>query len=162
MCNSSNSIIAFWRLLLIAVCVAGLFMNASSALLAADTESHETPKNPNDPAAKLKLLEPDSDVWVDMKNKQVVLQGNVCLTHGPLEMFAVPKGTKEHESVVAVKTKAAVVHAGLLAVGAESGTTVQFQPKYKPATGEKVEILVFWTDEKGNRRKPGRRIGFGM
>ena len=36
-------------------------------------------------------------------------------------MFAVTKGTKEHEAVVSVNTKAYVVHAALLAVGAESG-----------------------------------------
>lgn len=112
-----------------------------------------SPKNPTDPTATLKQLEPDCDVWIDPKNKQVIILGTVCLTHGPLEMFAVPKGTKEHESIVAVKTKAAVVHAGLLAVGAKNGETVRYQPKYQPATGDKVEILVFWTDEKGEQHK---------
>ncbi|HEY2760957.1 MAG TPA: YdjY domain-containing protein, partial [Pirellulales bacterium] len=150
MWKSSKSKIAFWRLMLSTVWIAGAIIGGSTMLLAADTE---TPKNPNDPGAKLKLLEPDSDVWIDMKNKQVVLTGSVCLTHGPLEMFAVPKGTKEHEAVVAVKTKAAVVHAGLLAVGAENGKTVRYQPKYEPATGDKVEVLVFWTDEKGEHKK---------
>ena len=28
-----------------------------------------------------------------------------------------------------------------------------FQPTYKPASGEKTEILVFWTDEKGKEQK---------
>ena len=46
-----------------------------------------------------------------------MIDGQICLNKGMLEMFAVPKGTKEHESIVSVNTKAQVVHAALLAVG---------------------------------------------
>ena len=50
---------------------------------------------------------PTSDVWIDAKNKQVVIDGQVCLTRGPLEMFAVPKeyerarigGCRQHQSL---------------------------------------------------------------
>ena len=70
-----------------------------------------------------------------------------------LEMFAVPKGTKEHESVVSLNTKAQVVHAALLAVGAVPGTTVKYRPAYTAATGPKVEVLVYWTDDKGQQQK---------
>ncbi len=49
---------------------------------------------------------PDGKVWLDTKNKRVVLEGEVCLREGQLEMFACLKGTKEHESIVAVPTKA--------------------------------------------------------
>ena len=83
----------------------------------------------------MKRLMSGYDVWIDAVNKRVVLDGVVCLREGQLEMLACVKGTKEHESILAVDTKAFVVHAGLLAVGAEVGTPVQFQPAYKPATG---------------------------
>jgi hypothetical protein len=111
------------------------------------------PKNPLNPTAELRRLQPDCDAWIDAKNKQVVMQGEVCLTQGPLEMFAVTKGTKEHEAVVSVNTKAQVIHAALLAVGAKTGKPVQYVPAYQPPSGDKIEIMVFWTDEKGNQRK---------
>src|SRR5262249_44263923 len=95
------------------------------------------PKNPLNPAAELRRLRPDCDAWIDAKDKQVIMQGEVCLTQGPLEMFAVTKGTKEHEAVVSVNTKAQVIHAALLAVGAKSGQTVKFMPNYQPASGDK-------------------------
>src|SRR5262249_1257457 len=63
------------------------------------------PNNPLNPAAELRRLQPDCDAWIDAKNKQVVMLGEVCLTQGPLEMFAVTKGTKEHEAVVSVTRK---------------------------------------------------------
>jgi len=111
------------------------------------------PKNPLNPTAELRRLQPDNDAWIDVKDKHVVMQGEVCLTQGPLEMFAVTKGTKEHEAVVSVNTKAQVIHAALLAVGAKSGKPVEYVPAYKPPSGDKIEIMLFWTDEKGNQRK---------
>jgi hypothetical protein len=126
---------------------------AFSVILLARHLPAEEPKNPADPAAQLKRLTPDCDVWIDSKNKQVVMQGEVCLTHGPLEMFAVTKGTKEHEAVVAVNTKAFVVHSALLALGAQSGSTVKYEPKFAPPTGTKIEIWVYWTDDKEEQHK---------
>ena len=97
----------------------------------------------------MKRLMSGSDVWIDPANKRVVLDGVVCLREGQLEMLACVKGTKEHESILAADTKAFAVHAGLLAVGAQVGTPVQFQPTYKPATGTEVGINLIWTDKNG-------------
>jgi hypothetical protein len=118
----------------------------------AEANDSPPPKSPTDPTAQLKRLMPKYDVFIDSKNKQVVMEGDVCLVKGFLEMFACLKGTKEHESVVAVRTKAFVVHAALLALGAKPGSPAKFEPKYAPATGPKVGVQVYWTDEKGNRR----------
>jgi hypothetical protein len=52
-----------------------------------------------------------------------------------------------------VNAKAFAVHAALLAIGAKPGGTVKFEPKYAPASGTKIEILVYFTDEKGNQKK---------
>jgi len=95
----------------------------------------------------------DAAVWIDPKRKVVVVDGEVVLREGQLEMFACPKSTKEHESVVAVYTKAYVVHAALLAVGAKTGHPVRFSPKYVPASGTEVDIVVSWTDKDGKRHK---------
>ncbi len=101
-----------------------------------------------DPPGMTRLM-PDYDVWIDKKNKRVVVDGSVVLRDGQLEMFACPRGTKEHESIVAVDSKAFALHAALLAVGAEAGTPAQFQPTYTPATGTEVDVTVVWTDSKG-------------
>jgi hypothetical protein len=98
----------------------------------------------------MKRLMKDYDVWIDPAHKRIVVDGSVCLREGQLEMFACPRGTKEHESIVAVDTLAYAVHAGLLAVGAEAGTPVQYQPAYKPATGTEVDVQVVWRDKNGN------------
>ena len=101
----------------------------------------------------LTRLDKNGDLWIDPKRKLVVVDGRIALREGPVEMFACPKRTKEHESIVAVNTKASFVHAALLAVGAKSGTPVQWDPKYAPPTGGKVEVLVLWKDKAGKNHK---------
>ncbi len=98
-------------------------------------------------------LTPKHEVFLDKKRKAIVVDGVVCLREGQLEMFACPKGTKEHESVVSLNCIAEQVHAGLLAVGAKPGTPVSFNPKYQPATGDIVDIFVLWSDAKGMKHK---------
>ena len=100
----------------------------------------------------MKKLDESSRVWVDKKNKRVVVDGYIALQAGQLEMFACLAGTKEHESVVAVFSKAFVVHAGLLAVGAKTGTPVQWDPEYKAPTGSEIQIHALWKDEKGEKK----------
>lgn len=96
-------------------------------------------------------LDPVSRIWVDRKNRRIVTDGFIALTSGQLEMLACLVGTKEHESVVAVFTKAQFVHAGLLAIGAKKGTPVQWRPEYKPPTGSRIRVIALWRDEKGKK-----------
>lgn len=110
-------------------------------------------KVPPPPEDRSGLQRLDEGIWVDKQNKRLILDGEVCLTKGQLEMFACPKDTKEHESVVATEGKAYVVHAGLLALGAKPGSGVQFTPKYLPATGTRIDIECFWTDEAGKQHQ---------
>ena len=113
----------------------------------APEEPDELPIIPAPEGAK--LLSPSDRVWVDSQRKVVIVDGHVSLREGYLEMFACPAGTKEHESIVAVQARAYLVHAGLLAIGAEPGHPVQYQPKFVPPSGAKIEIEVRWQDEKG-------------
>lgn len=99
--------------------------------------------------AKLRRLDPEHEVWLDAENRQVVLGGAIVLREGPLELFACLKGTKEHEAVVAVRSKAYVVHAALLAAGAVPGHPAVFTPEYQPARGTTVEVFVEWKDAEG-------------
>ena len=98
---------------------------------------------------RLKPLNPESTVWIDMVGKRVVLQGQVCQRDALLEMFACLANTKEHESIVAVPCKAFVVHTALLAVGAKAGKSVRFDPEYVPASGTEIDIAVHWKNDKG-------------
>ncbi|RMF45179.1 MAG: hypothetical protein D6753_00875 [Planctomycetota bacterium] len=109
-------------------------------------------------------LHPHYRVWVDRDKKRVVVDGYVALTAGQLEMFACLAGTKEHESVVAVFSKAQLVHAGLLAIGAKQGTPVQWEPDFKPPTGSEIQVFVLWKDPDGTKkhidaRKWVRQVG---
>lgn len=83
--------------------------------------------------------------------RRVLVQAEVCMTRGPLEVFLCKSGTKEHEAIVSTKVDPQFIHASLVAAGAEPGTPVQFvDPKtgdeqYRPATGAKIRVLVNYT-----------------
>ena len=129
---------------------------AKAAAVDEKSEDAKPAKEPAKEPAKadnsgLKKITKDHDVYLDLKRKAVVIDGEVCLREGQLEMFACPKGTKEHESVVSLNCTAEQAHAALLAVGAAPGTTVKFDPEYKPATGPIIDVLILWWDEKGEK-----------
>ena len=89
-------------------------------------------------------LFPKHEVWADLKKKQVIAGGNICLTAGSLEVFACPRHTKEHESIVSLNALSEQVHAALLAIDAKPGKPVKWVPDYKPASGDVIEIKVMW------------------
>ena len=101
-----------------------------------------------DAAAELVPLDPKQPVWVDRKNKHVVLQGELCHAGYPLEFFAT-YSNRSYESVVSVNVTPWLVHTGLLSVGAKPGHPAQFEPKFIPPTGTEVAIEVRWKDNKG-------------
>ncbi len=107
----------------------------------------EPPKLP--PPVGASAMPKPNRTWIDAKRGLVLVDGYVSLREGMLEMFACPVGTKEHESVVAVYSWAQVVHTALLAVGAETGAPVQFNPEFQPPTGTQIDIEVRWLDEAG-------------
>ena len=98
-----------------------------------------------------KRLSDKHEIWVDFENKTVIAGGYICMTTGSLEVFACPRRTKEHESVVSVHAMASQIHAALLALGASPGKPVQWpfeeNEKYIPASGPVVNIDVIWRDK---------------
>ncbi len=137
-------------------CVMSVLVSLYANRLHGQYESRETrlkrvEKTFGDPPGMKRLSEKDR-VWVDTKRHLVVVDGYVAMREGQLEMFACPSGTKEHESVVGVFSKAQVVHAGLLAAGAVNGKPVQWEPKFEPPTGSEIEIHALWFD-KENKKK---------
>ncbi|MCE9566604.1 MAG: YdjY domain-containing protein [Planctomycetes bacterium] len=87
------------------------------------------------------------------KSRRLLLATEVCLREGALEVFLCKKGTKEHEAILRVDIDAQKLHELLLLSGAESGKPTQFvdpkteQPKYKPATGSKIDVSVHYTKD---------------
>jgi hypothetical protein len=96
-----------------------------------------------------RALPPPDRVWYDPDQHLVYVDGYVSLREGFLEMFACLVGTKEHESVVAVNTRAQSVHTALLRVGAVEGHPVQYKPRFAPPEGTEIEIEVRWLDPEG-------------
>jgi hypothetical protein len=128
-------------------------VGTSTAIAADEPAENQTPATKPAAAPGLRRLSPKFPVWIDAANKRVVLVGEICLREGQMEMFACIKNTKEHESIVAVPTEAYIVHAGLLAVGAEPGHPARFRPTYQSATGTVIEIRLYWSDAAGKRHE---------
>ena len=111
-----------------------------------------------DPKNTVSHLNPEKTIFAELAGpegkKKVVrigLVGEVCLREGPLEVFLCKKGTKEHESIVRVDADAQIIHLALTQTGAEPGKPTQFvdpkteEPKYKAATGAKINVSVHYT-----------------
>ncbi len=91
-------------------------------------------------------LNPAYEVWIDTKGQQVIVGGRISLREGLLEMFACPRGTKEHESIVAAVSNAETVHVGLLGVGAIKGIPGYWTEETGVVTakGPVCQITVVW------------------
>ena len=91
-------------------------------------------------------LSKEHEIWIDMKSKKVMLAGQICLQQGALEVFACPRRTKEHESIISVNATALELHTCLIAIGADPGKPVQWAPDYQSATGPEINIDVIWSE----------------
>jgi hypothetical protein len=72
---------------------------------------------------------------VNVAERYVDLEATVCLDEGLLELVACTKGTKEHESIVAVEALPMHIHTALLVLGATNGHPAMRRPREPPATG---------------------------
>jgi hypothetical protein len=109
--------------------------------------------------ANIVFLSPEHDLWIDKTQHEVVMKGKVTVREGNLEMLACPAGTKDYESIVAVSTKAAPVHAALLALGAKVGHPAHYDSKtqkYSHPTGTEIGVFIRWTDDKGKHESPAQ------
>lgn len=93
-------------------------------------------------------LNPDSTVLIDIKSKRVVLRTEIACRDCVLEMFLVPEGNREHETILRIRSKAYVIHTALLALGLEPGKPASFSPEFVAPTGPEIAMQVVWLDEK--------------
>ncbi|MCU0978590.1 MAG: YdjY domain-containing protein, partial [Pirellulaceae bacterium] len=77
-------------------------------------------------------------VAINVQERCVDVESSVCLHRGALELVACTKGTKEHESIVAIKARPVHIHLALLLLGAEPGS---------PATRQQLgDLAERWID----------------
>ncbi|MGB0597950.1 MAG: YdjY domain-containing protein [Rubripirellula sp.] len=147
---------------------------ALPATVCCSQETDETPKSLNDPLTEEEkaittdtYVPPDQMVrkafeappnakqlssrlvWIDREKQRVYADGFVTMRDGPLEMFACPVGTKEHEAIVATISKSSELHTALLAIGAQPGTPVSYLPNFVPATGQRIRVWICYYDKDG-------------
>ncbi len=137
------------RIALPAIIVAATWFPASTRIV----QSAETPPRPSAKESTPVPLNPQKTVLLDLTGGRLLLKSEVCLREGMLEMLLCRKQSKEHESILAIDSKAYVIHTGLLALKAKPGDTVRFQPEYKPASGQKIDVFLNWTDKQGKSHR---------
>ena len=94
-------------------------------------------------------LNPASTVLIDVKSKRVILRTEIACRDCILEMFLVPEGNREHETILRIRSKAYVIHTALLALGLEPGKPASFSPDFVAPSGPEISMQLVWLDDKG-------------
>ena len=117
-------------------------------------EEPALPKPATKPARKNVKL---PGILVDRQNRYVDLASRVCLNEGFLELVACTKGTKEHESIVAVEARPMHIHTALLLLGATNGNPAMRKQVGAeetrwidiPPRGDPVDVFLVFKNTKG-------------
>ena len=96
-------------------------------------------------------------IVIDFQKRCVDIAASVCLDRGTLELIACTKGSKEHESIVAIKARPMHIHASLLLLGAKPGNPAMQKPIDKaktrwvhlPPAGDPVGVYLTFKNKKG-------------
>ena len=95
---------------------------------------------------------------VDYFEKRCIdLEATVCLEKGLLELIACTKGSKEHESIVALSARAMHIHMGLLLLGADNGHPAMRKPVdekksrwvHVPPRGDPIDVFLVVANKDG-------------
>jgi len=94
---------------------------------------------------------------INFRKRCVDIEAAVCLDRGTLELIACTKGSKEHESIIAIKAKPMHIHASLLLLGAKPGNPAMQKPINKaktrwvhlPPAGDPVDVFLVFKNKKG-------------
>jgi hypothetical protein len=118
----------------------------------APSEREEPRPKPAAPAPDTKKVQIGPNVFLEVKGerRRVLIDTEVCLTRGQLELFLCRRDSKEHEAIVHAAADGRDIHAALIAAGAEPGSPVRYEPKYTPARGTSIKVGVEY-EEKGKR-----------
>jgi hypothetical protein len=109
------------------------------------------------PQANLALEFKLPGLVVNKEDRCVDIDATVCLMRGPLELIACTKGTKEHESIIAVEAKPIHIHTALLLLGVQAGNPAMRKPLDEkgtrwidvPPRGGAVDVFLVVKDKDG-------------
>jgi len=116
---------------------------------AGDQKKAELPRQLKELLRGCTALNPNKTVFLQVKQKRVFLQTEVVCRNCVLEMLCVPLGQREHETILNIDSRAAAVHAALLALGLKRGEPAVFFPEFKPPKGPRLSLKVHWVGEDG-------------
>ena len=145
-----------WQLATSAVVLAIL---AAGAARGAETPAEKTP-----PAEKPVILTTLPGIVVDTEKGEVRLEGKVCLREGALELVVCSEGTREHESVVAVKARPSHVTFALALLGLEPGQPAHWTEAgaFSPPAGGTLDITArFFTVSDEEKARVDKLIAEG-
>ena len=94
---------------------------------------------------------------INFQERYVDIEGSVCLEEGTLELVACRKGSKEHESIVAITARPMHIHTALLLLGASNGNPAMRKPIDEqgtrwinvPPRGDPVDVYLVFEDSDG-------------
>ncbi len=92
-------------------------------------------------------LEPS--LRVDRANGLVILDAEVVQRDAALELLLCPRRTKDHETILAADFKPQNFQAALLLAGALPGLPVQYEPSFRPPSGQRLK---FWIETERDGR----------
>jgi len=110
------------------------------------------------PDASAKKVVAIGSVEVDLLQRQVRFDAEVCLRQGVLEFFVVAWRTKTHESILHTKAKPEHLHAGLLMLGLAPGKPARWSgqdegARFLPPAGAEVAIELLWKDKNARAKR---------
>ncbi len=132
-CRQKPASFGGWRAVLTMSFVALAAAESSSEALSSDRPAAARGATNNALQSAVEKLK-FPGVTINVQERCVDVEGSVCLHRGALELVACTKGTKEHESIVAIGAKPMHLHAALLLLGANPGS-----PATRHQLGDQVE-----------------------
>ena len=98
-------------------------------------------------------------IKINLEEWCVDVDARTCPKAGVLELIACTKGSKEHESIVAVESTARHIHTALLLLGAKAGTPAQRKPVDAegttwidvPPSGTPVDVFLAYEDKEAGK-----------
>ena len=161
--STSSCISEVWHVLLLFSSVACfvafiLFPTLIPGTFYAEETTKDIPPSMEQALRKLQM----PGVHLNLEERTVDVDAEVCLHEGLLELIACTEGTKEHESIVVLKARPLHVHTALLLFGARPGTPAMQKFKDKngeeryipvPPSGDQIEVLLVFPDDEGKPKE---------
>jgi len=99
-------------------------------------------------------------VRIDLKQRRIVVDAEVCLRDGALELLMCKWSTKEHESILRTRAMPSQVHFGLVAMGLTPGRPAEWiapatedgEGQYLPPRGPRLKITLRWKGADGREQ----------